>query len=83
MAGRPFSLARTPNVTYDCEAMTLTEVVSAARSQGRRLLNEVEAKQVLAEATNRSGGRERPAPPQAGEAREVTVRVRKGFRGLP
>jgi acyl-CoA synthetase (NDP forming) len=30
--------------------MTLAEVVSAARSQGRRLLNEVEAKQVLAEA---------------------------------
>ncbi|HXH23471.1 MAG TPA: acetate--CoA ligase family protein [Dehalococcoidia bacterium] len=29
---------------------TLAEVVSAARSQGRRLLNEVEAKQVLAEA---------------------------------
>jgi acyl-CoA synthetase (NDP forming) len=30
--------------------MTLAEVVSAARSEGRRLLNEVEAKQVLAEA---------------------------------
>ena len=30
--------------------MTLAEVVSTARAQGRRLLNEVEAKQVLAEA---------------------------------
>ena len=30
--------------------MTLAEVMSTARAQGRRLLNEVEAKQVLAEA---------------------------------
>jgi len=30
--------------------MTLAAIVSAARAQGRRLLNEVEAKQVLAEA---------------------------------
>ena len=30
--------------------MTITEIISSARSQGRKLLNEVEAKQVLAEA---------------------------------
>jgi acyl-CoA synthetase (NDP forming) len=44
------SLPATTPFPYDCEAMTLAAIVSAARSQGRRLLNEVEAKQVLAEA---------------------------------
>ena len=43
-------LAPPPALTYHGEAVTSAEVISNARSQGRRLLNEVEAKQVLAEA---------------------------------
>jgi acyl-CoA synthetase (NDP forming) len=44
------NLAPTTPFAYHDPAMTLEAVLSAARAQGRRLLNEVEAKQVLAEA---------------------------------
>jgi acyl-CoA synthetase (NDP forming) len=43
-------LCHAGRVKYHGLTVTTTEVISAARSEGRRLLNEVEAKQVLAEA---------------------------------